>query len=320
MVRFDPDMVREKVALAPAEFELRARNPAHDLKFGGNRIVFASVGGPAFVSDLDNGRRPGNHEDLCNYFRVLQSLNIVHQEGGGVFESMDLPARTLVPELSGEKGWFEPDFTEARIDVAPGGSGESRSGTLTVLMSLKPSSPAVTLSDSKVLGDDFGTTDPIVRVTLGNPNRVTTGTTYGLLKSLTVKKVTLTTEVTGATGIVVQIDLFTMDPSKPFEPFGPSPSKNGWPALSRRICSFSGCANQTTTMRSAVPKSAQAPERKRAGTEKRTRRSSAQRSFSAVRSRGFWPARTAHVLASFRRESAMPRSPSRNAVSPCWES
>jgi trimethylamine--corrinoid protein Co-methyltransferase len=94
IVRFDPAMVREKVALAPAEFELRARNPAHDLTIGGNHIVFASVGGPAFCSDLDKGRRPGNYEEMCDYLRLVQSLNILHQEGGGVFEAMDLPAAT----------------------------------------------------------------------------------------------------------------------------------------------------------------------------------------------------------------------------------
>jgi len=94
MVRLDPALVREKLALAPAEFELRARNPAHDLKLGGNRVVFTSVGGPAFCSDLEKGRRPGNYDEMCDYLRVVQSLNIVHQEGGGAFEAMDLPART----------------------------------------------------------------------------------------------------------------------------------------------------------------------------------------------------------------------------------
>jgi trimethylamine---corrinoid protein Co-methyltransferase len=87
-------MVREKIALAPAEFELRARNPDHDLTIGGDNIVFASVGGPAFCCDLDNGRRPGNYEEMCDYLKLVQSLNIVHQEGGGVFEAMDLPAAT----------------------------------------------------------------------------------------------------------------------------------------------------------------------------------------------------------------------------------
>ncbi len=39
IVRFDPDLVREKLALAPAEFELRAPNPEHDLKVGGKHII-----------------------------------------------------------------------------------------------------------------------------------------------------------------------------------------------------------------------------------------------------------------------------------------
>ena len=94
MVRLDRGLVEEKLALAPSTFTLRARNQKRDLVFGGNHIVFASVGGPAFVSDLDNGRRPGTYAELCDYFRVVQSLNILHQEGGGAFEPMDLPAET----------------------------------------------------------------------------------------------------------------------------------------------------------------------------------------------------------------------------------
>ena len=93
-VRFDPAMVLEKVALAPAEFTLQARNPAHNLTLGGNNIVFSSVGGPAFCNDLDNGRRPGTYAEQCDYMRLIQSLNIIHQEGGGAFEAMDLPAET----------------------------------------------------------------------------------------------------------------------------------------------------------------------------------------------------------------------------------
>ena len=94
MVRFERGLVSEKLAMAPREFGLRARNPQHNLKVGGNHIIFASVGGPAFVNDLDNGRRPGKYTEMCDYLRIVQSLNIVHQEGGGPFEAMDLPAAT----------------------------------------------------------------------------------------------------------------------------------------------------------------------------------------------------------------------------------
>jgi trimethylamine--corrinoid protein Co-methyltransferase len=94
MVRFDSDLVKEKLTAAPARFGLRARNPEHDLEVGGNHILFSSVGGPAFCSDLDKGRRPGTYEEMCDFLKLVQSLNIVHQEGGGAFEAMDLPAES----------------------------------------------------------------------------------------------------------------------------------------------------------------------------------------------------------------------------------
>jgi trimethylamine--corrinoid protein Co-methyltransferase len=94
LVRFDRRLVLEKLALAPAEFRLRARNAAHDLQIGGKNLVFCSVGGPAFCSDLDRGRRVGTHAEVCNFLRLVQSLNIIHQESGGPFEAMDLPPET----------------------------------------------------------------------------------------------------------------------------------------------------------------------------------------------------------------------------------
>ena len=94
MVRIDRGLVEEKLALAPSKFSLRARNPARNLTVGGNNILFSSIGGPAFCSDLDKGRRPGTYDEMCDYLRLVQSLNIVHQEGGGPFEAMDLPAET----------------------------------------------------------------------------------------------------------------------------------------------------------------------------------------------------------------------------------
>jgi len=93
-VRFDRTLVLEKLALAPPQFRLRARNAAHDLVIGGNNLVFCAVGGPAFCSDLDRGRRAGTHAEVCDFLRLVQSLNIIHQESGGPFEAMDLPPET----------------------------------------------------------------------------------------------------------------------------------------------------------------------------------------------------------------------------------
>ncbi len=94
MVRFPRELVTAKVKLVPSQFELRARNNSHNLTVGGNHILFGSVGGPAFCSDLDKGRRPGTYAEMCDYLRLIQSLNIIHQEGGCPFEAMDLPAES----------------------------------------------------------------------------------------------------------------------------------------------------------------------------------------------------------------------------------
>lgn len=94
MVRFDRGLVEERIARVPREFTLRARNPERTLRLGGDRIVFSSVGGPAYCHDLDRGRRRGTYAEVCDFLRLVQSLNIVHQEGGGPFEALDLPPET----------------------------------------------------------------------------------------------------------------------------------------------------------------------------------------------------------------------------------
>ena len=93
-VRLDPAQVETLVALAPAEFRLHARNPERDVVFGGANLVFCAVGGPAFVSDIVRGRRPGNIADFIDYVRLIGALNVLHQEGGGPLEPTDLPVET----------------------------------------------------------------------------------------------------------------------------------------------------------------------------------------------------------------------------------
>ena len=91
-VRFDAELIEALVARAPSSFNLRARNPDKNIKLGEGHAVFASVGGPAYVMDNDKGRRNGTYAEMCDFLRLVQSLDILHQEGGGGFEAMDLPA------------------------------------------------------------------------------------------------------------------------------------------------------------------------------------------------------------------------------------
>ncbi|MCF1709244.1 trimethylamine methyltransferase family protein [Tabrizicola sp. J26] len=93
-VRFDPAMVIERLATVPSQFTLAARNPARSLRLGGAEHVFASVGGPAYVMDNDRGRRDGTFAEMCDFLKLVQQINVIHQEGGGPFEPLDLPANT----------------------------------------------------------------------------------------------------------------------------------------------------------------------------------------------------------------------------------
>jgi len=90
-VRLDPALVVELVSTAPSEFTLHARNAERNVVLGGRSLVFSSVGGPAFVSDLGRGRRAGNWADFQDYVRLIGALNVIHQEAGGPLEPTDLP-------------------------------------------------------------------------------------------------------------------------------------------------------------------------------------------------------------------------------------
>jgi trimethylamine--corrinoid protein Co-methyltransferase len=100
IVRFDPSMHDEILGTAPAAFTLRARNPQRSLVLGGRHVVFGSVGGPAFVHDVRGGRRAGTAADQANYLRVVQGLDVIHMEGGGPLEALDLPASTRHLDLN----------------------------------------------------------------------------------------------------------------------------------------------------------------------------------------------------------------------------
>lgn len=138
IVRFDPEMVEATVALAPSSFTLRARNPHHNLVIGGRHVAFTSVGGPAFVSDSVRGRRPGTHAEQQDYLRLIQSLGIIHQEGGGPFEAMDLPPETRHLDLCHslirllDKNWqgiaLGRDRAADCIEMAAIGLGTDRAG------------------------------------------------------------------------------------------------------------------------------------------------------------------------------------------------
>ena len=93
-VLFDRGFIEEQVAKAPATVQVRARNDERSLVFGGNRINFLPVAGPAFLTDREKGRRPGTFAEFQDGLRILQSLNAVHGVNGGIFAPMDMNPQT----------------------------------------------------------------------------------------------------------------------------------------------------------------------------------------------------------------------------------
>ncbi|MBM3586070.1 MAG: trimethylamine methyltransferase family protein [Alphaproteobacteria bacterium] len=91
--RLDRGLIEEHVARVPPRFELRARNPERTVGFGGRELVFATVGGPAFASDLARGRRAGTFQDTCDFARLTHMLNVIHL-GDTAVEPTDLAPET----------------------------------------------------------------------------------------------------------------------------------------------------------------------------------------------------------------------------------
>ena len=90
VVRFDPDFLLEQVAKAPSEFSVHARNPARDIVFGGDNMVFGGVAGAPFV--LDGGeRRDGSIADLERFIQLGHTFDEIDTTGLIPCEPTDLP-------------------------------------------------------------------------------------------------------------------------------------------------------------------------------------------------------------------------------------
>lgn len=89
-VFLDPEFVLEQVAKAPREFDMQARNPAHNVHIGGDAMVFGAVYGPPFVRE-GAVRRDGTLADFHNFARLAQSFGVLDSAGGVVCEPNDAP-------------------------------------------------------------------------------------------------------------------------------------------------------------------------------------------------------------------------------------
>ena len=89
-VWLDPDFILEQVAKAPRNFEVQARNPAHNVHIGDDSMVFSSVYGPPFVRQGDV-RRDATIDDYRNFVRLAHSFPELDMTGGTIVEPNDTP-------------------------------------------------------------------------------------------------------------------------------------------------------------------------------------------------------------------------------------
>ncbi len=113
LVRFEPGMCRKIIqASAPRQYTQHARNPDNNVEIGGENTVLSPVYGPAFVHDIDQGRRYATMEDFTRLNKIHQMIPHLHHCGGIVCEPVDVPVnkRHLDMMLShivhGDRGLF----------------------------------------------------------------------------------------------------------------------------------------------------------------------------------------------------------------------
>ena len=111
-VYFDRGFVMEQLAKAPHTFTLHARKPENTVEVGGGTTLWMGVGGPPFLSDLDEGRRAGTLEGHDTFIKLTQAASPLNCAQTGACEptKMDVNTRHLDMEYSTLR-WSDLPYT-----------------------------------------------------------------------------------------------------------------------------------------------------------------------------------------------------------------
>lgn len=136
--------------------------------------------------------------------------------------------------LTGREGWFRPG--DGYLLGPEEGAGAAGRRAVTLVYRLRPEDPAVVPYADAVHGGGWHTTEPVLRL------RISQGLTlfpYSALEPVLVGQVGIDVAVTGGRDAVLHNQFGRLDPSKPFNPFGPMPARGaylvfGSPELARK--------------------------------------------------------------------------------------
>ncbi|MBI1395199.1 MAG: hypothetical protein GC151_04395 [Betaproteobacteria bacterium] len=124
--------------------------------------------------------------------------------------------------LTSADGWLHP--TDTFVTGADSPTPEQASA-LTIVTRLPPEAAAVVAYDPAAHGGDWRTTLPVIRVRL-KPG--STMYSYSLLADVVLTAAHLDVDVRDARDAVLHNHLGRLDPSKPFNPFGPMPARGSY--------------------------------------------------------------------------------------------
>ncbi|EOR94500.1 hypothetical protein ADIARSV_2346 [Arcticibacter svalbardensis MN12-7] len=140
-------------------------------------------------------------------------------------KSLDIAAKNTVltanlfkVSITGEKGWLGPKLTSATVT-----SADNLLFNLKFTLSLGKDEPAVVEYNKANHGGDFDTLHPILQVFINNEK---TDFGYKDLMKAELVDATIEVDVKGITSLELENDFGTLNPKKPFNPFGPLAEEN----------------------------------------------------------------------------------------------
>ncbi len=129
-----------------------------------------------------------------------------------------LTAGIFKVSITGEKGWIGPKLTSTRIT-----SVDNQLYKLTITFNISKDEPPVIAYNKASHGNNFDTIHPILQILINNEK-----SDFGYQDLLNAELIDalIEVEVAGITSLTLENDNGTLDPKKPFTPFGDLSDKN----------------------------------------------------------------------------------------------
>ncbi len=193
-------------------------------KWFGKIFSYYLLSGESFLNDQRHSRlvelvtEYGGDDGVC--------LSLLKRSWQDLFYR--LFSRPFAITLSGESGWLE--VKEYLVAPAIEDDGGVNSG-LKISLSLGHDVEAVMSYDAEVHGGNRNCSVPMINVCL-DPEA--SFFAYSLLNSVTIKSVEVEVAVKGVKDVVITNHLGRVDPTKPFTPFGPLPTRHSYIVMGSR--------------------------------------------------------------------------------------